>query len=101
MNTLPTTLQDRLGRLLEDPELNDPASANAAAARADAGQLIELQRLTQSAAYWDPQHIEHEAVKAKVRMCHELEFRGSPTTRRPNGMILDSGNPNAAPTRQF
>ena len=99
MNTLPTTMQERLERLVSDPATAGSGS-EAALARVDAGQLLELQRLTQSAAYWDPSHIDHEATKAKVRLLHELEFDGQ-HTRRPNALIFDTGNPSATPERQF
>lgn len=100
MNTLPAPMQDRLERLINDPAIADTGSETAALNRVDAGQLLELQRLTQSAAYWDPSHIDHELTKAKVRLLHEFEFDGQ-HARRPSALIFNSGNPSAPPGRQF
>ena len=89
MKTLPQPMADRLERLVSNPSIGD-TTATAADARAEASQLFELERLQQSAAYWDPNHIEHERVKAKVRLMHEIEFEGQGHSRRPSPVVIDT-----------
>ncbi len=91
--TFGPVLQDRLDAHLAGTTIHDPTAPGHADARADAENLIAVQRLQRSPAYWDPQHVDHALVKAKVSAFYASEFDGAEHGRRPNAMVIDTSDP--------
>lgn len=88
-STLGPVLQERLDAHLAGTTINDPAAPGHADARADAENLIQVQRLQQSPAYWNPQDVSHALVKAKVSAFYAKEFDGEQHGRRPEPLVFD------------
>ena len=93
MSNLTPELQERFTSLLNSDAILNPSDPGHAAAQADAQLISKVQQLTNSPAYWDPQHIDHELVTTRVRRFYELEFAGEQHGRRANPLVMDTSDP--------
>lgn len=51
---------------------------------------MQRDRMMRSEAYWDPRHIDHEIVKARVTRLFDVDHEGETHGRRPSPIVINS-----------